>query len=326
MYRLVREFQWFVPAHGFVIQIEGRPLAEDRRPQPSEIILRPALSPEDRPGTLGQLAVWAVGGMGAQLEDETARTAFQKLWEWWIGAGDSPDVPGRWETPLRENAALFKTFAAVDPHLDGILAFANKYGNLKGRCTIEEWWKEIEAMRQAASIWEAWSNFNAVVLRRHFLWQTDGNGKRVVLFDSHPGKPSAGPQGERVTMVIGSETSPGGLWQALADKDVRMAAQLYLMRVIDDHLVRLATSTPVWDKEEKRVVRVLMPLNLLGAIWLQFEHFVTGSNKLVSCPVCGRWFEVSRTAGRSDKEYCQPSCRSKAYRDRRAPKKKPKEK
>jgi hypothetical protein len=232
-------------------------------------------------------------------------------------AGDSPAVPGRWYAPLREHADLFKTFAKITTGQD-LFEFANKYGNLTAHCNWERWAEEIAAMQQALTIWEACDPLDAAVLCSHFLWQTDDNGKQCVLYDSYGGNSSDCGSAERVTMVIGSETSPDGRWEALARKDVLVAAQLYLLQVINDRLNPHATRTHVWDAEEQRSVTVFMPRNLLGAIWMQFEHFVTGDNKLVSCPVCGSWFEVSRTAGRSDKEYCSDSCRSKALRQSHA--------
>jgi hypothetical protein len=218
---------------------------------------------------------------------------------------------------LLENVELFKIFSGIKLRVDGILSFANEYGNLYSYSCLGDWVSEVIAMREAIAVWEAWQSRDTDVLRRHFKWLTDEQGRHVVCYDFDPGKGDADfDRQDRRWQVIGSESSPDGRWEALASKDLRVAAEFYLTQLIHDRRCRLTTSTLIWDHEEERLVNVFMPINLLAALWLQFEHFVVGDNRLLSCRVCGERFEVSRMAGRSDKEYCSTACRSKAYRQR----------
>jgi len=214
---------------------------------------------------------------------------------------------------LRECRGLFQSFATVKPTLEGILAFASNYGNLKDHCGLQEWLTEIEAMRQAVSVWKYLNKFDEekVTLRRHFQWKKGYRDEMLVVYDSHPESPEFHP-----VHVIASETSADGLWEELKNNNVFVAASCYLMQAINKHMNANAISVLVWSKETKTLNRVFVPKNLLGALWLQFEDAVTGNRKYRECLECHQWFPVSRDAGRSDKTYCGNACRSKAYRQR----------
>jgi hypothetical protein len=68
------------------------------------------------------------------------------------------------------------------------------------------------------------------------------------------------------------------------------------------------------------------PLNLLGAMWLQFAQAVGRGGVPVQCLVCSKLFVISdrplpgvrRT--RSDKKYCDDVCRMAAANDRKSKK------
>jgi len=54
---------------------------------------------------------------------------------------------------------------------------------------------------------------------------------------------------------------------------------------------------------------VLMPSNLIAALWLQFSICITGQGKMPNkCLYCGGWFNATR----SDKKYCKVSHRVRA--------------
>jgi DNA-binding CsgD family transcriptional regulator len=223
-------------------------------------------------------------------------------------------------TPFKENSALFRTFAKVELSMAAILDFANDYGTLSDFCDLFRWVTEIVAMRHTVTVWDYWRHDAEKELRKHFVWRNDDHGKMAVHYDSHPElRPGLSPPApdRRVVAVVGSETSPDGRWAALQPNNVMLAAQLFLMQVINDHVNRDTDSTLVWDNEEKRPVRTSVPQHLLGTIWLQFEHAVTENKKYLDCPMCGRCIEVSLEAGRSDKEVCGNTCRSTAYRKRK---------
>jgi len=166
-------------------------------------------------------------------------------------------------------------------------------------------------MRQAVRIWDWWKEDppNLEELRKHFLWLKDEHGRQVVIFDSHPENTS---DDARVTRFITFENSVDGRWQLLGNKNVHRAAECYLLLEIEKYRGR--RSTLVWDAQNKRLTQVVMPRSLLEALWSQFEHFVIGDCNLIKCPGCDRWFEVSGEVSRTDMEYCEAKCRSRANR------------
>jgi len=61
----------------------------------------------------------------------------------------------------------------------------------------------------------------------------------------------------------------------------------------------------------------LSPINLIGALWLQFALAVDGNVGYAHCQSCGSWFPIASGAGRTDKRYCSDACRMRAYRQRK---------
>jgi len=63
-----------------------------------------------------------------------------------------------------------------------------------------------------------------------------------------------------------------------------------------------------------KIVLRYRPVLLIDAIWQQFAREVAGIITCAKCsaPNCGRWF--LRSAGRSDRQYCSPTCRMRAWR------------
>jgi hypothetical protein len=63
-----------------------------------------------------------------------------------------------------------------------------------------------------------------------------------------------------------------------------------------------------------RIVRVLVPDNLIHALWLQFATHIESDAKLVRCLQCGEWFRVgTATKRRETAKYCSSRCRQAAY-------------
>jgi hypothetical protein len=79
------------------------------------------------------------------------------------------------------------------------------------------------------------------------------------------------------------------------------------------------TARLLWNHQHTRQELCFVPQYLLGAIWLQFAVAVDGNKGYRNCRQCGRWFEVSPRAGRTDKIFCRGACRSQASRQRRQP-------
>ena len=63
-----------------------------------------------------------------------------------------------------------------------------------------------------------------------------------------------------------------------------------------------------------KIVLHYRPVLLIDAIWQQFACELAGIIHCVRCPAptCARWF--LRSVSRSDRQYCSPTCRMRAWR------------
>jgi hypothetical protein len=228
-------------------------------------------------------------------------------------------VPIKWYYPLREYTGLFRTFSEVRPSIGGVLAFVNQYGPLRGNdggWRFDWWMKHMLALRRARHIWDLWRAKEFKELGLHFRWQTVPGKAPVLIYESHPRERPEYP-GETRTEVLAAEDRLVGSWRSMRGKEAFLAAPIYLSRLLTDRMRKSVTTRYDWDPNEGRLLRRDIPVSLLGAIWLQFQQSIAGDKDYRACPRCGAWFEVSRLAARSDKEYCSTACRSKAYRERK---------
>ena len=160
---------------------------------------------------------------------------------------------------------------------------------------------EAHEMHQAVKIWQMLKNGNIPILSMHFQWKNDPEtGKRCLYFDSHPelgthGRPTF-PEFRRKS-IISSEERPEE-WAVLRDKDVNKAANWFLAKTIYRYTSRHTDTRLEWNPIEKRMTRDQVPIDLLGAMWLQFETAITGEKEYRNCPACGSFFEVTQRVGR----------------------------
>jgi hypothetical protein len=256
--------------------------------------------------------------------------------------------------PLGEEPGLFRTFASVEPSPEGILEFARRYGNLTSVCPILVWEEEVLAMRRALCVWDLLRKNESSTLLRHFRWRkvTDellgGVPKNVfrpddfggplnefsrrfhrdfvLVFDSHPdtiaGRRPPYPDRRALELVSWSEFPQGdgnSEWDRLLNQPDAMAfARAYLRQVITYHFNRFVESRLLWSGTETPR-RVQWTRTLLGALWLQFEQAITGRKEYRPCQLtgCGRWIEISLTAGRRTRKYCSDNHRVQAFQARK---------
>jgi hypothetical protein len=131
---------------------------------------------------------------------------------------------------------------------------------------------------------------------------------------------------------FGYDTDYPGL-SLSGDPDVFVAARFYLSHLINQRINnyhaysaltvvevkskrRSPTTAPGGRLKKVQATRVLVPVDLLGAIWLQFENTFVGNKEERTCLECGKPFVVARGEARSDKTRCSSACRSKARRRR----------
>ena len=100
--------------------------------------------------------------------------------------------------------------------------------------------------------------------------------------------------------------------------DLVKPALHYVQSTINQHLENRTGARLLWDAKRARLDLYTSPVDLIGAVWLQFARAVERDSKFRQCAECGIWFELAPGTARADKLYCSTPCRTKAYRKRQA--------
>jgi hypothetical protein len=240
--------------------------------------------------------------------------------------------------PLQDEPLLFRAFARLEPNEDGFLAFANQYGWLGVTVFLEEqgegqrvvnfntqgqgepWWRWLFArqqMRDVDQLLEPIQLKDTATLRQWFTVLEDG-----VRYE----KP--GPYGPHMAWVCSSKNHlRPWLWtwgNAAPTDDERLLrfasgfAQEQINKVMSGTPTDARTSVRVLLNHEKDGMMVhIVPDNLLAAMWLQCARVLTDNPSFRACENCGKWFELSSDARRSDTKYCSDKCKVAAYRTKK---------
>ena len=241
--------------------------------------------------------------------------------------------------PLVAFPGLFRVFADTEPARDGIKAFADRFGPL-GRTvekpiplddqrnakevllgmgeSLADWHHEILTMRLAIDIWEAVRRGDVNLLGQLILWNDDGSGVRIM---SHPELtdrqlPDRPAYVERAW--IANTHHGDDVLGRFVRGDLVKPALHYVQSTINQHLENRIGARLLWDTKRARLDLYTSPVDLIGAVWLQFARAVERDSKFRQCAECGTWFELAPGTARADKLYCSTPCRTKAYRKRQA--------
>jgi hypothetical protein len=194
--------------------------------------------------------------------------------------------------PLEEFPGLFRTFAETPTTRDGVLAFANQFGHLRSGAECVggglddecEWWEneEWQQVDQATK--------NEPYLDPYLFWvrQIEWMRECVATWDR---------------AQSGANVSE----QAMRRLEETVLNQLRVR-------VKLAFAR---DRRVAGFVLQIVPVNLVGSLWLQLAEAISGSKKHRACEACGIWFELSPEKNRTSRHYCSEHCRSRAYRSRK---------
>ncbi len=284
------------------------------------------------PGMPDQLLtfVWPVPAAGYRWEDTAPVSDVSQRGRFLtdgVPIGQLQDLT--YYAPLQSEPALFKTFANLEPTEDGILEFANKYGDL-GAATetiilgnslgrgerIDLWTREVEAMREAVNLREAAMRGDLAYLRTRIVWDEDGKRVRYQA----PG----GRGGSVIAMKTDLPDRFNTRMGNLIPGDPVLPALLYVQEQVNERLAAHAAARLLWGDRWLRGKRKswfhlhVVPKNLLGAMWLQLAAAVEGKREYRQCaaPGCNRWFELKPDTNRPDKIYCSDACKSRAWRAR----------
>jgi hypothetical protein len=256
------------------------------------------------------------------------------------GRGHREQVRWRWYQPLREDPALFRNFAGLLPyqgHVAGflpyqghVLDFARRYGLLgepqaveikPGDLEVEAsawrgfmqaeplsfWVRQITEMRHALELWDLVRAGDEDGLRKHIRWE------------------EVAPDRWKLTHRFREDGQADEIPQSIPLQPPFLSepALLYIQLLINEEMSPRVQGRLLKDLSTGAIQLKLRPVNLLGALWLQFAEAVSGGKKYRACPQCGRYFELSGGAPgggrsrRSDKVFCSSACRYKAHVGRR---------
>jgi hypothetical protein len=209
--------------------------------------------------------------------------------------------------PLEEHTGLFREFAELRLSKAQLSAFANRYGPLGVDSHLEyespgapalvhgeklqDWRKEIRAMRTAVTLSDAIS----------------GERAETLVGFNRSLRPRTLPLEVRRRLHLHSS-------------DPALAARSVVQRATDARLTRHVVARLVLAGDQSRLQVSLAPQNLLGALWLQFAASVDALKTFQKCDQCGAPFEISRdprTGKRIDSRFCRISCRVKNHRQRK---------
>jgi hypothetical protein len=230
--------------------------------------------------------------------------------------------------PLEEEPGLFRTFAALPPGPEGLLDFANSYGELGewpslrgltyeqakasggGGRREKRWDRDRNRMGCAVRLWDAldagaWDDVRAAL--------GDVRAALAVLPGPDFLDPPEGQKPDELTAV-----ALRALMQVFIGPIRDFASMFASMGGV---IAGLWPAVGGWDARSRQPCLHIAPYSLLQAMHVQFVRSILGGLAYRRCPACGRFFEVgpgAGTGGRSDKFACTTSCRVKLYKQRQA--------
>ena len=222
--------------------------------------------------------------------------------------------------PLANFGGLFRTFADTPATEDGVKAFADRYGFLGdplsfnvdiggGHETAAEalvnWSREIEAVRLAVETWELLRAGDPSAIYQHCIARFVGQDAPRLRWPRY---------GEAWAGVTGGRPSPANP-STLAHEPAAMGSAC-LTRLVGEALDGRVAPILEADGGPGNFRLRLMPLSLIGAIWLQLSAAIDGNREYRRCECCGTWFEVRPPVTRGSRKYCSAACRTRSYRQR----------
>ncbi len=240
-------------------------------------------------------------------------------------------------SPLREEKCLFRILSETGAEPEGVLGFAGRFGLLGlgmeeaagERAPIPgdaepltSWRAEIAAMRRSLRIWDMVQSEDTSGLKEYlsplmaWLEADRADGRDPLTGDESADQWVAGAEpGEfRWFRTHGDECL-----DAYRAGDLVTPAMLGIQYIVNRHLRHRISPRILWDDSRKRGWSLyFVPVNLVGAIWLQLSQAMTQEKEYRRCRQCGSWFEIDHYTARTNRYFCSNACRSKAYRDRKA--------
>lgn len=272
---------------------------------------------------------WAVpdGGFRWGSDEGSAGTPKRYL----VPTGDWNSLEWRRSDPLRDDQALFRSFAELEATEVSVLAFANEHGQLVTQSEVEtgteqpgdflervrptgsnptfgstmpDWVERVDEMKAAVSLWEAARSDDLESFTG--LLELDGDLVRL--------------QDDPIRIVVDRLELGAGEAPAELDELSRhvWTADDLVKRIANKCLVSTGVEPRLDDSANPDELFLrLIPRTLIGAMWVQFADWLQGGRSPSRCKECRRWFSVVLDIRGRRAEYCGDACRFKAYRSRK---------
>jgi hypothetical protein len=186
--------------------------------------------------------------------------------------------------------------------------------------------KHLKPMQRAFFVWEAIRGEDKATLARHFVTDdSEGISWQFVLRPDQTYIPISAHKGmtkEEITKKSWSAwdwPEKFTLIDRLKGRGVDKVARAYVQKKINDGLTGRVSPRVMWDLRNVDTAHLdlmMVPHDLIGALWLQFAQAVTRETEFRQCVMCGDWFSLDGRNSQS-REYCSNACKQRAYRERK---------
>ena len=233
-----------------------------------------------------------------------------------------PRGPSQEASPLDESPTLFRIFGELPIPMPeaAALGFADQYGQLglgefflpngKKPARLGEalalWAEEAFDLRMGSDLLLAISQEDTESLSR-WIRPTDAGG---LTFQREEG-------GRRCRLGMGPDHPLLRSLEAEA-LDLPRAARFVAQMLANEKLERFTQTRLLYEASTDSQRLVVLPSNLLGAMWFQLARGLAGDVEFRACRQCETWFRVSPDTSRSDRVYCSGPCRYQASYQRRS--------
>jgi hypothetical protein len=234
------------------------------------------------------------------------------------------------------NEPLVEPFSRLGTTEAEILEFAIKYGHLAetvrivrsdlnvksqtvGKGELVSFWRqEVRAFQDIYRLFGAWRRREAEELQKRIIWSSKKQAVKAV--EVHL------PSGAHVEIANSMFTADIERLRQFDFGDLHGPAIFHVQMTINKYLQDHTATRLLWGMEFAKQSRrfanldaerhapslMLIPKNLLGAIWLQFAKLIDSRSRMQRCVTCRNLFSIGggrQNARRADARCCSDRCR-----------------
>lgn len=215
--------------------------------------------------------------------------------------------------PLQDYPHLYREFAKIDAgNIEAVLGFVNLYGVPENRRALgapgclyplASFQAEVTAMRETVELHNlARGLLDPAVIEKH------------AMRDS----PDSAAVRQRLETLARWEFPLEAIYLVIEKPRPVDMAYSRVKNLVNEHIAPHVSPRLIYSQDGEKITDMyfrVVPSSLLGAMWLQMAQAVDSGKHVLSCDVCGRWFEEREQIGkRPAKAHCSKACKQKAYR------------